>query len=32
MLFRKYDGSIVEVKRSDFTTDKAYYQYILKLV
>lgn len=32
MIFRKYDGSLIEVKRKDFTTDKAYYEYILKLV
>lgn len=32
MIFRKYDGTLVIVKKSDFVTDKAYYEYILKLV
>jgi hypothetical protein len=29
MLFRKHDGSILEVKKSDFKNDKLYYTFIM---
>ena len=29
---RKKNGSIINVNRTDFTTDKAYYEYIMNLV
>ena len=31
MLFRKQDGSMVEVKRSDFKNDELYYTYIMDI-
>lgn len=32
MLLRKKNGMLIEIKKSDFTTDKAYYQYIMDIV
>ena len=32
MLFRKRDRSLIEIKKSDFITDKAYYEYILSII
>jgi hypothetical protein len=32
MLFRKKDGTLIEIIKSNFTTDKAYYEYILTIV
>lgn len=32
MLLRKKNGILIEIKKSDFTTDKAYYQYIMNIV
>ena len=29
---RKKDGSIINVNRIDFKTDKAYYEYIMKIM
>lgn len=29
---RKKDGSIINVNRIDFTTDKAYYEYIMNIM
>ncbi len=29
---RKKNGSIVNINRSDFTTDRAYYEYIMNIV
>jgi hypothetical protein len=31
MLFRKHDGSIIEVKKSDFKNDKLYYTFIMDI-
>jgi hypothetical protein len=31
MLFRKYDGSIIEVKKTDFKNDKLYYTFIMNI-
>lgn len=32
MLLRKKNGTLIEIKKSDFTTDKEYYQYIMNIV
>ena len=32
MLVRKKNGSLIDIKKSDFTTDKAYYEYIMNIV
>ena len=32
MLFRKKDGTLIEIKKHNFTTDKAYYEYILTII
>ncbi len=29
---RRKNGSIINIVRMDFTTDKAYYEYIMKIV
>jgi len=31
MLFRKHDGTIIEIKRNQFTNDSLYYQHLLKI-
>ena len=32
MLVRKKNGILIEIKKSDFITDKAYYEYIMNIV
>lgn len=32
MLFRLNNGKLIEVKKSQFTTDKMYYEYIMNLL
>jgi len=32
MLFRKYDGTIVEIKRIDYKNDVLFYQAIKKII
>ncbi len=32
MLFRIKDGTLIEIKRTNYVTDKEYYKYILSLV
>jgi hypothetical protein len=32
MLFRKYDGTLVEIKRYDFKNDALYYQKIMEIM
>jgi len=32
MILRAFDGSIVEVKRSDYKDDKDYYEFIMSIV
>lgn len=32
MLVRKKNGTLIDIKKSDFTTDKAYYEYIMNIV
>uniref|UniRef100_A0A6C0B1M2 Uncharacterized protein n=1 Tax=viral metagenome TaxID=1070528 RepID=A0A6C0B1M2_9ZZZZ len=31
MLFRKYDGTIIEIKRADFKNDVLYYTHIINM-
>lgn len=32
MLVRKKNGTLIDIKKSDFTTDKAYYEYIMNII
>jgi hypothetical protein len=32
MLFRKYDGTLVEINKGDYKNDRLYYQQIMQVV
>lgn len=31
MLFRSFDGKIIEINRKDFKSDDLYYEYVIKM-
>ena len=32
MIFRKKNGDLIEINKSDFTTSKLYYEYIMNIL